>query len=301
MQRGRQATVVMELLGLELVQRENDRKSLAPERDERPHERHIAEDPRLVLDEHGIALRRDEFELAVEIGRVEVLDPDEGDLVSAVAKTIGHGERVVVDAAALVARHDDDLLRLRIRQLPPALGERELQPVGDMRPRERLDAATALLDEVLPERLIVYDPVELRRDGIRRFRFEEDPAVTERLGYGCRRVGDDRQIAPHRLEEWYAEAFVLREGQERRRAAVVGDELLDRHAARERDGILEPEPADVTADAVEVAARHRRRTDQVEMGGPIGLAIFRERCHDIVDRLVGKDLAHGEDRGPLVR
>ena len=62
-----------------------------------------------------------------------MLHPDERDLMPAFAQAIGHRERVVVDAATLVARHHDDALGLRVRQLPPALRERELQPVGDMR------------------------------------------------------------------------------------------------------------------------------------------------------------------------
>ena len=83
---------MVKLFRLELVQREDHRKALAPERDERPNERHIAEDPGLVLDEHGVALRRDELELAIQIGCVEVLDPDEGHLMSAVTKAVGHGK-----------------------------------------------------------------------------------------------------------------------------------------------------------------------------------------------------------------
>ena len=54
--RGREAPVVVELLGLELVHREDHRKAFAPEREECAHERDVAEDPGLVLDEHGVAL-----------------------------------------------------------------------------------------------------------------------------------------------------------------------------------------------------------------------------------------------------
>src|SRR5256885_6255136 len=221
--------------------------------------------------------------------------------MSAVAQAVGHGERVVVDAAPLVARHDDDLFRLRVRQIPPALSQSDLEPLRDVRPRELLDPAPALLDEVFTEGLVADDALQLRRDGFRRLRLEEDAAVAERLGDRRGRVRDDGQVAPHRLEERYAEAFVLRESQERRRAAVVRDELLDGDAAGERDRIFESEPADIAADPVEVAPGHRRRTDEVEPRGPIGLAIFRERGYDVVDGLVGKDLTHCQDRGSLVR
>src|SRR5439155_442923 len=221
--------------------------------------------------------------------------------MSAVAQAVGHGERVVVDAAPMITRHDDDLFRLRVRQIPPALSQSELEPLRDVRPRERLDPAPPLLDEVFTEGLVADDALQLRRDGLRRLGLEEDAAVAERLRDRRGSVRDDGQVAPHRLEERYAEAFVLRESQERRRAAVVRDELLDGDAAGERDRIFESEPPDVAADPVEVAPGHRRRTDEVEAGGPIGLAVFRERGHDVVDGLVRKDLAHRQDRGPLVR
>ena len=299
-ERGREPAVVVELLRFELVQREDDRKALAPERDQRSHERDVAEDPRLVLDDHRIALRRNELELAIQIARVEMLDPDEGDLMAAVAEAIGHGERVVVDAAALVARHDDDLLRLRVGQLPSPLSERELQPVGDVRSRERIDPAATLFDQVLAKCLIVDDAFELRGDRLRRFRFEQDAAVAERLGDRSRGVRDDRKVAPHRFEKRNAEALVLGQRQERGRTAVIRDELLDRDAAGEGDRALETEPANVAADAIEVAAGHRGRTDEIKMRRAIGLPIFGERGDDVVDRLMRKDLPHGEDRGPLV-
>ena len=55
-ERGREATVVVEFLRLELVQGQDDRKALAPEREKRSHERDVTEDPRLVLDEDRVAL-----------------------------------------------------------------------------------------------------------------------------------------------------------------------------------------------------------------------------------------------------
>ena len=291
---------MVELLGLKLVHREDHRKALAPERQERADERDVAKDPGLVLDEHRIALRRDELELAVEVGRVEMLDPDERDLVPAVAQAIGYRERVVVDAAALVARHHDDLLRLRVRQLPPALGERELEPVGNVRAGECVNPSPAFLDQVLAERLIAHHALELRCHRVRRFLLDQDAAVAERLRYCRGGVRDDRQVAPHRLEERDAEALVLREREERGRAAVIRDQLLDRDGAGERDRVGKTELANVAAHAVQIAPRHRGWPDEVEVRGGVGLAVFGERRDDIVDRLVREDLADGEDRGALV-
>ena len=50
----------------------------------------------------------------------------------------------------------------------------------------------------------------------------------------------------------------------------------------------------------EIVAGHRGRPDEVEARGQVGLAIFRERRDDIVDRLLRKDLTHGEDGRALV-
>ena len=93
---------------------------------------------------------------------------------------------------------------------------------------------------------------------------------------------------------------MLGQRQERGRAAVIRDELLDGDAAGEGDRILETEPPDVAADAIEITRGHRRRTDEVEVCGAIGLAIFRERRDHIGHRLVRQDLPHREDRGALV-
>ena len=138
-----------------------------------------------------------------------------------------------------------------------------------MRSRERIDPAATLFDQVLAKCLIVDDAFELRGDRLRRFRFEQDASVAERFRYRGRGVRDDRKIAPHRLQERDAEALVLGQRQERGRTAVIRDELLDRDAAGEGDRALETEPANVAADAIEVAAGHRGRTDQVKMRRPI--------------------------------
>ena len=227
-------------------------------------------------------------------------DPNERHLVPAVAQAISHGERVVMDAAALVARHHDDLLRLRIGQLPAALRERELQTICHGTSRERVHTPPALFDQVLAERLIAHDALELCRHRLRRLLLEKYSAVAERLRNRRGGVRDDREVAPHRLEQRDAEALVLGEREERRGAAVVRDELLDRDAAGEGDRVVETEPTNVAAHAVEIAPRHRGRPDQVQVRGAIGLAVFRERRDDVVDGLMREDLPHGEDRGALV-
>src|SRR5207244_2281229 len=103
MERAGEPPVMVELLRLELVHRKHDRKAPPPEREERADERDVTEDPGLVLDEHDVGLlARDELQLAVEIGRVEVPYAHEGDLVAALAEPVGYGERVVVDPAALI-------------------------------------------------------------------------------------------------------------------------------------------------------------------------------------------------------
>src|SRR2546428_2459747 len=161
--------------------------------------------------------------------------------------------------------------------------------MGDVPGGEGLDPAAALLNQLLAERLVADDPLELRRHSLRRPVLEEDPAVAERLRYCRRGVRDDGQIAAHGLEQRDTEALVLREGEERRRAAVIGDELLGGDAPGERHGTVETELADVAADTVEVTRGHAGRPDQVEVRGAIRLAVAGERRNDIVDRFVGED------------
>src|SRR5947208_3111584 len=110
----------------------------------------------------------------------------------------------------------------------------------------------------------------------------------------------DMQCVTYRFDQRDAEALVLGKREERGRNAVIRDELLDRDGAREGDRVLETEPANVATDAIEVAAGHRGRTDEIKMGRPIGLSIFGEGRDDIVHGLVREDLAHREDRGALV-
>ena len=111
---------------------------------------------------------------------------------------------------------------------------------------------------------------------------------------------DDRQVAAHRLEKRHAEALVLREREQRGRAAVVGDERLDRHAASERDRVAQPETLDVGAQAPDVVRRHRRGSDEVEARAAVALAVARECRDDVVDTLVRQELADRNDRGPLL-
>ena len=111
---------------------------------------------------------------------------------------------------------------------------------------------------------------------------------------------DYRKVAAHRLEQRDAEAFVIGKRYERGRAAVVGHELLDGHASGERDRVVEPGARDLFAQSREVLTRHRGRADEVEARGRIGLAVLRERCDDVMDRLLRQDLPDREDRGALV-
>src|SRR5439155_5879558 len=127
-------------------------------REERADERDVAEDPGLVLDEHDVGfLARDELQLAVQIGRVEVPNAHEGDLMAALAEPVGDRERVMVDPAALIAREDHDALRPGCGQIPAGRGEREAEPTRDLLARELFDAAPPFLDEILPQRSVAHD------------------------------------------------------------------------------------------------------------------------------------------------
>ncbi len=182
----------------------------------------------------------------------------------ALAQHVGHGERVVMDAAALIARQHDDALGPCVGKLPATLRERELQPVRHVPARKCLDAAPTLLDQVLAKHLVADHALQLCGDRFGRFRFEQDAAIAERLGNrGCG-VGHHRKIASHRLEEGDAKALVLRQRQERGRAAVVRDELLDGDAPGQRDRVLDTQPADLAADAIEIAPGHRGGPDEVQ-------------------------------------
>ncbi len=74
------------------------------EREERLHERDVAEDRGLVLDEHRVHVVADVLQLVPEVRGVGVAHADEGDAVPALVQALRHGHRVVVDAAALIAR-----------------------------------------------------------------------------------------------------------------------------------------------------------------------------------------------------
>ena len=129
--RRREPAVVVELLGLELVHREHHRQAAAPEREQHADERHITEDPGLVLDEHDFGLLGDVLHLLVEVRGIEVPHTDERHLVAALAKPFGDGERVVMDAAALIAGQHDDAPRAGRRKLPAALRQCELETTRD--------------------------------------------------------------------------------------------------------------------------------------------------------------------------
>jgi hypothetical protein len=51
--------------------------------------------------------------------------------------------------------------------------------------------------------------IDRGRDDERLLRVEEQSGVAQRLRYRTRRVGDDREVVEHRLEQRHAEAFVL--------------------------------------------------------------------------------------------
>src|SRR2546425_662214 len=111
---------------------------------------------------------------------------------------------------------------------------------------------------------------------------------------------DDRKVAAHRLEQRHAESFVVGERDERGRAAVVGDELLDGHASGEGDRVVESRARYLLTQPCEVLAGHGGRADEVEARGAVGLAVFRERRDDVVDRLLREDLPNGEDGRALI-
>src|SRR5207249_7923327 len=144
-------------------------------------------------------------------------------------------ERVVVDAAALIAREDDDVLLALLGQLVAAERERVTEPLAHVFAREVLEPAMPARDELLSQTLIADGALERLRDAVRRLVGEEDARVAERLGDRARGVRDDRQVGAHRLEERDAEALVIGQREKRRRAAVVRDELLGVDATGEGD------------------------------------------------------------------
>jgi len=113
-------------------------------------------------------------------------------------------------------------------------------------------------------------------------------------------VRDDREPRAHRFDQRDAEALVVREREERGRAAVEGDELLDVHAAGEGHVVAEAGLVDLRVELVEVRRGHRRRPDEVEARGAIAPAVCREGGDDVVDGLLREDLADDEDRRALV-
>src|SRR5207302_3398191 len=147
------------------------------------------------------------------------------------------------------------------------------QPLLDLPRGELREAAAAPPDEVSPERAVAYDALERRGDRIRRFVAQEQARVAERPGDRPGGVRDDRKIRAHRLEERDAEAYVIGEREERRRAAVIGHELLHGEAARERDRVLEPAARDVPAQVREVLRGHRGRADEIEARAGVALAV----------------------------
>src|SRR5439155_720868 len=269
-------------------------------REERTDEGHVAEDPGFVLDEDHIGPTTDVAQLLVEVRSVEMTHADESHLMASLAQAVADRERVVVDAAALIAREDDDALRARSRQVPTALREGQLQPAGDLLARELVHTPVALLEEILAHSLIAHDALERCRDRRRRLLLEQHASVAERLRDRTGRMGDDRQVAAHGLEERDAEPLVIGEREERGRAAVVGNQLLDGHAAREGHGIVEAELRDLLLEPREVLAGHGGRSDEVEPRTLIRRAVRGEGSDDVVDRLLREDLPDREDRRALV-
>jgi len=166
MQRGREAPVVVELLGLQLVHREDDRKAAPPEVPERADERDVAEDAGLVLDEDRLDVVAYVLQLLEEVLGVEVAYADERHAVAARAQSVAHRERVVVDAAALIAREHDHAAPALCRELEVAQREGRREAFADLGAREVLEPSLAALDEVLARALIANDTLERIGDGV---------------------------------------------------------------------------------------------------------------------------------------
>src|SRR5438874_1377450 len=103
--------VMVELLGLELVHRENDRQAPAPQRAERTDDGHVAEDPGFVLDEDHVGPTTDVAQLLVEVRSVEMTHADERHLMASLAQALADRARAVVAGAALHARGDAEAYR----------------------------------------------------------------------------------------------------------------------------------------------------------------------------------------------
>ena len=167
MQCGRQPAVVVELLGLELVHREHDRKAAAAQAEERVDERDVAEDARLVLDEDRVDVVADVAQLLLQVRGVEVAHAHERHVVSALAQAVADRERVVVDAAALIAREDDDVLLALLGQLVAAEREGVAQLLAHALAREVLEPAMPARDELLAQTLIADGALDRVRDAVR--------------------------------------------------------------------------------------------------------------------------------------
>ena len=192
MERVRDEAVVVELLGLELVQREDHGDASAPEADERADERDVREDPGLVLDEDDVGVAAHVGGLLREVRVVEMAHAHERDVVAARAEPVRDRQGVVVDAAALVARQDDDPPLAVLRQLPAGEGERGTEPLFDPLAGELRQAPASALDEVAAQARVVDGALERRGHRVGRLVLEEQTGVAERPGDRARRVGDDR-------------------------------------------------------------------------------------------------------------
>ena len=98
----------------------------------------------------------------------------------------------MVDAAALVARQDDDPPLAVLRQLPAGEGERGAEPLLDPLAGELRQAPATALDEVAAQARVVDGALERRGHRVGRLVLEEQTGVAQRPGDRARRVGDDR-------------------------------------------------------------------------------------------------------------
>ncbi len=164
----------------------------------------------LVLDDDRVDVVRDVPHLRAQVAVVEMAHADEGHVVAGGPQAVRERERVVMDAAALIAREDGELARPPLRESPARERERVAQPFRDAVGGELRETGASLLDEASAQLPVTDDALERLRHAVRRLVLEQHAGVAERIGDRARGVRDDRQIAAYRLEERHAEALVLR-------------------------------------------------------------------------------------------